>query len=358
MGLESSTASLIGGLANRAGDSTWMSQIFNLVSQAPSNVNVSDLANTVTGPSRGSPATASLLDSGRGFLSLIFGQSQSSVIDAVGKSTGLRSSVVTSLMSMAAPLLMTTLGRLVREGHMNASGLKDLVLREFDGVRSLLPAGFSDLLKGTPSSAPSNIDTRPIALGTVSDTASRNWLWLIPALLILFPLLYWGWSRFRPPTASVAPLGSFVTRTLPGNVSLNIPQYGMESQLLGFIQDPSKGVDPNLWINYDRLLFNTDSATLRPESGEQLRNIASILIAYPDTHVKIGGYTDNSGDAQSNLKLSQDRANGVMAELVTLGVSPDRMEAQGYGEQYPVGDNSTADGRAKNRRIAMNVTQK
>jgi len=170
--------------------------------------------------------------------------------------------------------------------------------------------------------------------------------------------LYWGWSRFRPPTASVAPLGSFVTRTLPGNVSLNIPQYGMESQLLGFIQDPSKGVDPNLWINYDRLLFNTDSATLRPESGEQLRNIASILIAYPDTHVKIGGYTDNSGDAQSNLKLSQDRANGVMAELVTLGVSPDRMEAQGYGEQYPVGDNSTADGRAKNRRIAMNVTQK
>jgi outer membrane protein OmpA-like peptidoglycan-associated protein len=47
-----------------------------------------------------------------------------------------------------------------------------------------------------------------------------------------------------------------------------------------------------------------------------------------------------------------------MAELVTRGVSPDRMEAQGYGEQYPVADNSTADGRAKNRRIAMNVTQK
>jgi outer membrane protein OmpA-like peptidoglycan-associated protein len=337
-----------------------MNQIFNLVSQAPPNVNVSDLANTVTGPSRGSPATSSLLDSGRGFLSLIFGQNQSAVMDSVGKSTGLRSSVVTSLMSMAAPLLMTTLGRLVRDGHMNASGLKDLVMREYDGIRSLLPAGFSDLLKGTqvPTTSASTTGARPIALGTVSETPSRNWLWWIPALLILFPLLYWGWSRLRPPTASMAPLGSFVTRTLPGNVSLNIPQYGMETQLLGFIQDPSKGVDQTYWINFDRLLFDTNSATLRPESGEQLRNIASILIAYPSTRVKIGGYTDNTGDSQSNLTLSQDRANGVMAELVTRGVSPDRMEAQGYGEQYPVADNSTADGRAKNRRIAMNVTQK
>jgi outer membrane protein OmpA-like peptidoglycan-associated protein len=359
MGLESSTAALIGGLANKASDSTWMNQIFNLVSQAPPNVNVSDLANTVTGPSRGSPATSSLLDAGRGFLSLIFGQNQSAVIDAVGKSTGLRSSVVSSLMSLAAPLLMTTLGRLVRDGHMNASGLKDLVMREYDGVRSLLPAGFSDLLRGTQVPTPaSTTGTRPIALGTVSEASSRNWLWWIPALLILLPLLYWGWARFRPPTASTAPLGSFVTRTLPGNVSLNIPQYGMETQLLGFIQDPSKGVDQTYWINFDRLLFDTNSATLRPESGEQLRNVASILIAYPNTHVKIGGYTDNTGDSQSNHKLSQDRADGVMAELVTLGVSPDRMEAQGYGEQYPVADNSTEDGRAKNRRIAMNVTQK
>jgi outer membrane protein OmpA-like peptidoglycan-associated protein len=262
-------------------------------------------------------------------------------------------------MNIAAPLLMTTLGRLVRDGHMNASGLKDLVMREYDGVRSLLPAGFSDLLKGTQASTPaSSTSTRPIALGTVSETTSRNWLWLIPALLILFPLLYWGWSRLRPPAASTAPLGAFVTRTLPGNVSLNIPQYGMEAQLLGFIQDPSRGIDQNNWINFDRLLFDSNSATLRPESGEQLQNLAAILIAYPNTHVKIGGYTDNTGDAQSNLKLSQDRANGVMVALVSRGVSPDRMEAQGYGEQYPVADNSTADGRAKNRRIAMNVTQK
>jgi outer membrane protein OmpA-like peptidoglycan-associated protein len=89
-----------------------------------------------------------------------------------------------------------------------------------------------------------------------------------------------------------------------------------------------------------------------------LGNIAVILKAYPNDHIKIGGYTDNSGDPQRNLNLSQDRANGVMADLISLGISPDRLEAQGYGEQFPVADNSTEEGRAKNRRVSMRVTQK
>jgi outer membrane protein OmpA-like peptidoglycan-associated protein len=156
----------------------------------------------------------------------------------------------------------------------------------------------------------------------------------------------------------VTDLGDFVTRKLPGNVDLNVPQRGMESRLLAFIQDPSRNVDEVTWFDFDRLLFNRNSAQLRPESQEQLRNIAAILTAYPDVHVKVGGYTDNTGDSESNLKLSQDRADGVVAELVNLGIQPDRLEAQGYGDQYPVADNSTEEGRAQNRRISMRVTQK
>src|SRR6516225_1010035 len=64
-GMEASIACLLGGLANKAGDSTWMSQLFKLVSDAPSNVNVSDLTGAVTDPSRASSATSSLLDSGK-----------------------------------------------------------------------------------------------------------------------------------------------------------------------------------------------------------------------------------------------------------------------------------------------------
>jgi hypothetical protein len=117
------------------------SQLFNLVSQAPSNVNVSDLTGAVADPSRASYGTSSLLDSGKKFLSLVFGGNQSSIVDAVGRTTGLRSGVVSSLMSMAAPLMMTALGRLVRNDHMNPAGLSKLLVHEGEGVRDLLPAG-------------------------------------------------------------------------------------------------------------------------------------------------------------------------------------------------------------------------
>lgn len=125
-----------------------------------------------------------------------------------------------------------------------------------------------------------------------------------------------------------------------------------------FITDSSRPVDETTWFNFDRLLFDTGSATLQPSSQEQLNNIAAILKAYPNVHVKIGGYTDNVGDAASNLQLSQARAQNVMNAIVAAGIDPSRLEAQGYGEDHPVGDNSTPEGRAQNRRIALRVTAK
>ena len=360
-GLESSAACLLGGLANKAGDSTWMSQLFKLVSDAPANVNVSDLTGAVADPRRASSATSSLLDSGKKFLSLAFGGNQSSIFDTVARSTGLRSGVVSSLMSMTAPMMMAALGRLVRDDHMNPTGLSKLLVHEGEGIRDLLPAGVSSLLNTAPAPIPTvTPNTRPVALGTIPEPAARSraWWWLIPALLLLPLLLYWGSRARHPVLPSAEEVNRFVARTLPGNLTLNVPQNGVEARLLAFIQDPSKGVEPATWFDFDRLLFNTDSVTLRPESQEQLGNIAAILKAYPNVHIKIGGYTDNTGDSQSNLNRSQDRASGVMAELVALGISPDRLEAQGYGEQFPVADNSTAEGRAKNRRVSMRVTQK
>jgi outer membrane protein OmpA-like peptidoglycan-associated protein len=358
-GLETSTATLLGGLANKAGDSTWMSQLFKLVSQAPSNVSIGDVASAAIDPSQASSGAASLLDSGKRFLGLAFGGNQSSIFDAVAKSTGLRSGIVSSLMGMAAPLLMTALGHLVREDHMNPTGLSRLLANEGEGVRALLPPGISSVL-GTPQPIPaSTASTRPVAIGTVPEpaTRSRGWLWLIPLLLIP-ALLYWGYRARHPVVPTLTDISDFVTRTLPSGLSLSIPENGMEARLLAFVQDPTKTVDQVTWFDFDRLRFNTDSATLRPESQEQLGNIAAILKAYPNVSIKVGGYTDNTGDSRHNLELSQDRANGVVSELVALGISPNRLEAQGYGDQFPVGDNSTPEGRAKNRRISMRVTQK
>ena len=149
--MESSSACLLGALANKAADSTWMSELFKLVSQAPSHVNMSDLMGAVTDPSRASSATSSLLNSGQKLLSLAFGGRQSSITDAIGASSGLRPGIVTGLMSMAAPMMMSALGRLVRNDHMNPAGLGRLLASESEGVRDLMPAGVSNLINAAPA---------------------------------------------------------------------------------------------------------------------------------------------------------------------------------------------------------------
>jgi OOP family OmpA-OmpF porin len=155
-----------------------------------------------------------------------------------------------------------------------------------------------------------------------------------------------------------ADLGAFFKKPLPSRVELDIPEHGLEAKLLVFIEDPSKPVGKTTWFDFDRLLFDTGSATLRPESQEQLKNIAEILKAYPAVEAKIGGYTDNVGDPASNQKLSQDRAANVTKELVGMGIAQKRLAAEGYGEQFPVADNATEEGRALNRRISLRVTRK
>ena len=139
---------------------------------------------------------------------------------------------------------------------------------------------------------------------------------------------------------------------------VTVPERGVENRLLAFIVDTSRVPDTTTWFDFDRLLFNTGSATLQPQSKDQLRDIAAILKAHPNAHVKIGGYTDNVGSAADNLTLSQERADNVRAQLVSMGVDPSHLSAEGYGEQHPVADNSTESGRAMNRRISMLVTQK
>jgi outer membrane protein OmpA-like peptidoglycan-associated protein len=125
-----------------------------------------------------------------------------------------------------------------------------------------------------------------------------------------------------------------------------------------YLNDSSAPVGDNTWFDFDRLLFDTGKATLQPASQEQLTNISAILKAYPQVKIRIGGYTDNTGDPATNVQLSEQRADNVMAELVRLGIDPVRMSAKGYGAENPIADNSTEEGRQKNRRISLRVTDK
>ena len=99
--------------------------------------------------------------------------------------------------------------------------------------------------------------------------------------------------------------------------------------------------------------FKFNSAELTGASSEVLDKISAALLAYPDEKAEIGGHSDSSGPAEYNKKLSQQRAESVRQYLVLKGVDAGRLTAVGYGEDKPVADNGTAEGRAQNRRVEI-----
>ncbi|MBL7938972.1 MAG: sodium-translocating pyrophosphatase [Flavobacteriales bacterium] len=148
------------------------------------------------------------------------------------------------------------------------------------------------------------------------------------------------------------------TRMLSSGYEIKGEATGIEGGLIGFIESANP-VDKTTWFNFDRVTFRTGSAGIdMVKSNDQLMNLAEILMAYPKVKLKIGGYTDNVGEEAANMKLSTERAQAVRSALVAMGIASDRLEAEGYGSQHPVGDNATEEGRTQNRRIAVRVMEK
>lgn len=142
--------------------------------------------------------------------------------------------------------------------------------------------------------------------------------------------------------------GGFKIRGLTG---------GAEQRLIDFIEAGTPPcTDPLCWFSLDRVTFETASAEIdMTRSGEQLVNILTIMIIYPDIQLKIGGYTDNVGDEAANLALSSQRAQAIKTALVGMGVAAERLHPEGYGSAFPVASNDTEEGRAQNRRIDVRV---
>ncbi len=101
------------------------------------------------------------------------------------------------------------------------------------------------------------------------------------------------------------------------------------------------------------ILFDVDSASLKPTLLPDLRDVAQSLLTYPDTTVQVIGHTDSDGDAAYNLGLSQDRAQSVGNVFVSEGVPGGRIEVLGRGEDQPIASNLTSEGKAQNRRVEI-----
>jgi OmpA-OmpF porin, OOP family len=353
-----------------------------------------------------------LLNKGAGLLGSLFGDSKMSILtNLISSFSGIKSASATSLLSMAAPAVMGFLGKHAADNNLNAGGLASMLSSQKDNISAALPSGLNlgsvfNSFSGTAGNAVSSVKAAAgSAAGYADDAVEKTgsaMKWLLPLLLLALAaaavLYFWkGCNKtdtsashdgkdtnkvegFTPPViakdATTAPMGTvdssgnfvynegeIITLDLPNNGGqLKVGKNSTEARLVGFLNDKTKMIDSvkGNWFEFTNVRFKTGSSTLTDESMTQLKNMVSISKAYPTAVFKFGGYTDNTGTAASNVALSQKRADAVLAMVKTMGGAATSVAggAKGYGPEYPVGDNATAEGKAQNRRVAVNVKAK
>ena len=119
---------------------------------------------------------------------------------------------------------------------------------------------------------------------------------------------------------------------------------------------PLQPIEVNASIILKNIFFETNKFQLDPKSQAELDKIVQLLNDNPTLKIEISGYTDNVGKPSDNLSLSNNRAKSVVTYLIGKGIAAQRVVAKGYGETKPVADNTTEDGKAKNRRTELKVT--
>jgi OmpA-OmpF porin, OOP family len=368
-GLGAALPAILGSVIKSGSTPEGAGNLLNLIKNGGHDGSAMD---NIAGLLGGGKSTDSFLSGGSSLITTLLGNNAGTIANVIGGLSGMKGGSVSSMLSMAAPLIMGMIGKHTSASGLGASALSSLLSSQASTVNAALPAQLSSVL----GFANTSNDVKKV-VNTVEDAATGSfnfWPWLLGAAGLLAALYFWkscSAPKIETPAVvekavestqnaaagAVAAVAELFKVTLPGGVNLEAPKGSLEDKLVTFIQSTDT-VSKTLWFDFDRLLFETGKATLKPESAAQLANVAAILKAFPKVAVKVGGYTDNVGKAASNMKLSADRAKSVAGELVKLGIAAARLVPEGYGDQHPVASNDTEEGRAQNRRISLRVTAK
>ena len=191
----------------------------------------------------------------------------------------------------------------------------------------------------------------PVA-APVAAAGGFKWWWLL-ALLLLLALFFW-WKSCNQAEVEIPA----VIET-PVNVEPTAPVV-KDTDGDGIYDDVDKcpnvaGIADNLGCPELILYYKRDEGTLTADDKTDLDRVVTFLNNNPTIHAILEGHTSTLGDTDYNQKLSEKRANLSLDYLVSKGIDAGRLKAVGYGEQFPVGDNSTEEGRAKSRRTVVRV---
>ncbi len=166
--------------------------------------------------------------------------------------------------------------------------------------------------------------------------------------------------KTEEPAAHAEPAKESLKVKLANGTEIEAFKGGIEDKLVAFLGTNYKALGADslkkIWFDFDNLNFKTGSAELTPESQKQIDNITAILKAYPTVKLKIGGYTDKTGDEAKNKKLSADRATAVKDAVTKAGVGAQITDAEGYGSSVAkFAADAPESERVTDRRVSVSV---
>ncbi len=437
---------LMGGLMSKGSEKSGAEQIFQLVTKPEFSggllANVADLFS-------GTDTSNEAMNLGGELLKSAMGNRLNDVVNLISQSSGVKSGGASSLMKLVLPVMMSVIGKKVKNDGLGLDGFVSLLAGQREYVEEASPAGFWDGLLGVfgvgglgaatsaaisgaadsisrgadqagqavDKSAKQVQETTKKVTQDVKKKAGGGFSRILPILLVIAVIglafylmrqcsdngeknraaeeqnmtppantmddemeetddpalskdvIYKYLGEDRPSghydeaiDRFVYDPGEIVEIGLPNDQILPVGQYSGENFLYRLITEPNyvPGDDPAMgWFTLDGVFFKTGSAQLDQSSDARLSNVAAILKAFPNVKLKFGGYTDNTGSAETNKKLSGDRAKAAMDYVIAKGIDASRLSYEGYGDQFPLCPaNDTKGCRAENRRIDIRITEK
>ena len=390
---------VVGGLANNSDNSS--------VLDAVSGANNSGLLSNLLGGTSNNSLITTLL-------SAIFGDKVGGLVSAVSSYAGISDNSTNSLLNMVTGATLGSVGKYATDNNLGTSGITSLLGEQKGILSTLLPAGLSlaslgfgnwfggDKVEEVVSSVTEKVkvtsfDEPKVEVNRGGHThvnVDRNddnggggsiWKWLLPLLLLLLAGWFlWKQCDKKEATATSGTSDStavvqdsanttadsanttVATAKVDENIDLNgvsLKGYkgGMEDNMISFLKAGSykSATDDaalkDTWYSFDHVNFKINSSTeLEAGSQGQIDNLVAILKAFPDSKIKIGGYTDKTGVEADNVKLSTARANFIKAALDKAGVGAQVLGAEGYGSKFAtVAKEASNEEKAADRKMAV-----
>jgi outer membrane protein OmpA-like peptidoglycan-associated protein len=388
---------VLSGLASKASSSDGANDVAKMASDAHSSGILGNIGSFF--------GNGSMLSGGIDLVKGLFGGKLGGIVDAISSFAGIKSSSASSLMGLALPTALGALGKHSSENGLGASGIGSLLSGGMGNWTKMLPGGLGSLLGlGGVASAVSNLAGNASSKATsyvdnAVETAGGGggMKWLLPLLLAgaLGGLAWWmlkgggcgaksgdasttdtttmtangGGVNVSMPKVTVDSLtgvvsydlGANTTIELPGGAKLEVAKESFESTLVNFIKTGKIDTADKKanWFNLHDVQFKSAKTEYATDKAmKQIKNVAAILKAYPNVALKLGGYTDITGDAAKNKALSQSRADQVKKDLIASGAAATQVvEGVGYGSEFATAKAGDKEGMARDRKTAAKVAK-